>query len=231
MTKTIDFNIQKKDRKKLVEAISEFVCLDPEYCGAPSFAYKIGAMTVDKNGLLKVPFIEDEELEIIGILEFLTKKGFTAASITTDIDEEGEEIVNISLQIPMADITPTALDNLFKLIESKEDLIKKALGCGSLPVNLTDDGNLEFPWFSTENTPEEINAYTVFITKLIETAKKQSRVTSKQKTVENEKFAFRCFLLKLGFIGEEYKQERKILLKNLSGSSAFKNGGGADVSE
>lgn len=33
-----------------------------------------------------------------------------------------------------------------------------------------------------------------------------------------------CFLLRLGFIGEEYKVERKILLKNLTGSSAFKNG-------
>ena len=45
-------------------------------------------------------------------------------------------------------------------------------------------------------------------------------------------YAFRCFLLRLGFIGSEYKAERKILLKNLSGSSAFKNGGaGHAVSE
>ena len=31
--------------------------------------------------------------------------------------------------------------------------------------------------------------------------------------------------LRLGFIGSEYKVERKILLKNLTGSSAFKDGG------
>jgi len=42
--------------------------------------------------------------------------------------------------------------------------------------------------------------------------------------VENEKYAFRCFLLRLGFIGAEYKIERKILLRNLTGSSAFKSG-------
>lgn len=42
--------------------------------------------------------------------------------------------------------------------------------------------------------------------------------------MKDEKYAFRCFLLRLGFIGEEYKVERKILLKNLTGSSAFKNG-------
>ena len=50
-------------------------------------------------------------------------------------------------------------------------------------------------------------------------------MTATEKEVDNEKYAFRCFLLRLGFIGAEYKVERKILLKNLTGSSAFKNGG------
>lgn len=63
----------------------------------------------------------------------------------------------------------------------------------------------------------------IFVTKLIEAAKSQKRVTAKPKSVENEKFAFRCFLLKLGFIGDEYKTARKILLKNFEGSSAFKS--------
>ncbi len=38
----------------------------------------------------------------------------------------------------------------------------------------------------------------------------------------DEKYAFRCFLLRLGFIGDEFKKSRKILLANLDGSSAFK---------
>ena len=48
--------------------------------------------------------------------------------------------------------------------------------------------------------------------------------------MDNEKYAFRCFLLRLGFIGAEYKAARKVLLRNLTGSSAFKSGkrGGAD---
>ena len=49
------------------------------------------------------------------------------------------------------------------------------------------------------------------------------RASTKEKEVENEKYAFRCFLLRLGFIGDEYKKERKVLLSNLSGSGAFKN--------
>ena len=50
------------------------------------------------------------------------------------------------------------------------------------------------------------------------------RVTASEREVENERYAFRCFLLRLGFIGDEYKSERKTLLKNLNGSSAFRDG-------
>ena len=52
----------------------------------------------------------------------------------------------------------------------------------------------------------------------------QKRITAREKEVGNEKYAFRCFLLRLGFIGAEFKDERKILLHNLSGNSAFKYG-------
>lgn len=84
---------------------------------------------------------------------------------------------------------------------------------------------LSFPWFPAIPTPDEMNAYDTFICKLCEMARTQKRVTSTEKPTGNEKYAFRCFLLRLGFIGAEYKAARKILLKNLSGSSAFKNGG------
>ncbi len=49
-------------------------------------------------------------------------------------------------------------------------------------------------------------------------------VTAKEKITNNDKYAFRCFLLRLWFIGAEFKDERKILLRNLSGNSAFKSG-------
>ena len=47
---------------------------------------------------------------------------------------------------------------------------------------------------------------------------------AKTKGVDNHKYAFRCFLLWLGLIGDAYKASRKILLKNLSGNAAFKCG-------
>jgi len=55
-------------------------------------------------------------------------------------------------------------------------------------------------------------------------ARNAKRVNAKEKDTDNEKYAFRCFLLRLGFIGAEFKTERKILLRNLTGSSAFRSG-------
>ena len=39
---------------------------------------------------------------------------------------------------------------------------------------------------------------------------------------ENPKYAFRCWMLRLGFIGEEFETARKILLRNMDGNSAWR---------
>ena len=62
-----------------------------------------------------------------------------------------------------------------------------------------------------------------FLSALCAMAKEAKRVLAKETYVESEKYAFRCFLLRLGFIGNDSKAARKILLRNLSGHSAFRN--------
>ena len=79
-----------------------------------------------------------------------------------------------------------------------------------------------FPWFDRQLSVEETKAYTHFVASLCALARNQHKIACKQKPTVNEKYTFRCFLLRLGFIGPEYKDERKILLRNLSGSSAYK---------
>ena len=97
------------------------------------------------------------------------------------------------------------------------------MGVSDLTINLLDD-RMAFDWFPADSTPEEINAYTAFVAALCAMARNQKRITAREKAVDNEKYAFRCFLLRLGFIGVKHKQTRKILLRNLSGSAAFKGG-------
>ena len=124
--------------------------------------------------------------------------------------------------------TDSSLENLKALIAAKGGLIKKALGVSDLPLEITDT-KVSFPWFPATPAPDELKAYDTFICKLCEMARNQKRVNTTEKPIDNEKYAFRCFLLRLGFIGEEYKEARKILLRNLAGSSAFKGGQSKEV--
>lgn len=50
----------------------------------------------------------------------------------------------------------------------------------------------------------------------------QQRIQAKEITAENEKYAMRIWLLRLGMNGPEYKEERRILMENLSGHAAFR---------
>ena len=123
--------------------------------------------------------------------------------------------------MPRSLFTDSALENLHHLLKAKGTLIKKALGVSKLSIDV-NSGKISFPWFDAYRTPEELKACNHFICKLCEMARNQKRITAKEKAVDNERYAFRCFLLRLGFIGAEYKEERKILLRNLAGNSAFK---------
>jgi len=216
------FNVTGTDRKRLAAAISEFTGVKAEYQFMPTCAYVIGEFTLSKEGSLSC----EDSTDVTALLEKLTADGFTAeydAEPITETEADEEEAHGIAIQIPMAGFTETALQNLHTLVEAKGNLIKKALGVNALPINQIDE-RLDFPWFAEDSSPEELNAYMHFVTALCEMAKKQKRITAKEKETDNEKYAFRCFLLRLGFIGAEYKGERKILLRNLSGSSAFRSG-------
>ena len=140
------------------------------------------------------------------------------------------ETNSLTIELPISAFTEEALENLKRLVESKSSLIKKALGTDYIPI-ITGENTVSFPWFQGELTSEEVKTYTHFVTALCDLAKTQQRVNATEKQVENEKYAFRCFLIRLGFVGSEYKAERKILLKNLSGNSAFRNGAPSKAEE
>ena len=130
---------------------------------------------------------------------------------------------NLSISLPRSLFTETALKNLDALLLSKGRLIRHAFDIREATYTLTDD-RITFAWLHGTITDETAKAYATFISKLCEMARMQKRVTAKEKIVDNEKYAFRCFLLRLGMIGSAYKESRKILLQNLIGSSAFKSG-------
>ena len=236
----IYYNAQ--ERKSLVKAISEFTGADAVYLRTPTYAYRIDYFTVTREGNLEFDDRADSE-EIENLIEFLAERGFVAENADTRNTEPTEtaseelpaaadsaahsENMGLTVEVPL---DSTAVENLTKLLDAKGRLIRRALAVDKLPIEVTDS-TVRFPWFA-ECSADECKAYAHFISALCELAANAKRVTAKEKEIDNDKYAFRCFLLRLGFIGSEYKEERKILLRHLTGSSAFRNGGAAnEVSE
>ena len=248
-----NYKVTGNDRKRLVSAIGEILEVPPKYLGAPTFAYEVDYITIDKNGIVSFDDRANSD-EIEMLVEALLEKGFEPEARFEDLQMTEEEELGLGrqrrdpigedgmqpsdvpdedesedsgdsliLSYPRKDISDAALENLRLLVASKELLIKKVLGANALPIEVTDEA-VSFPWFAGFPQPEEISVNAHFTGKLISMAKTQKRLTAKEKETDNDKYAFRCFLLRLGFIGDEYKAARKILLRNLFGSGAFKSG-------
>ena len=222
---TLRYNLTGSDRKRLVTAISEITGAPAKYLGAPSFAYQVDYFTIDCNGGVTFDDRADSE-EIENLIDTLDSQGFKAEPQAVEASEPVEptpaEVDGLCISMPASLFTETTLQNLKDIIVSKGNLIRKALGVVELPVEVGDT-KVSFPWFTGMPKPEEVKAYDHFICALCEMARNQKRVTAKERNTGNDKYAFRCLLLRLGFIGPEFKQERKILLRNLTGSSAFKS--------
>lgn len=208
----IKFNVTGERRKALVMAAGQILDLEPVYKGAPTFAYAVGGFIIGKDGTLTFDNLASDPEQVEKLLDGLAQRGF-------HFETEGRLVI----EFPRDGFSENALANLEKLIASKAALIKKAIGTDNLTIEQTETA-LRFPWFRFGASPEEVNAYSRFIGALCTAAKKQKRVTATEKQVGNEKYAFRCFLLRLGFIGGEYKTARKVLLAGLSGNSAFRSG-------
>ena len=241
----VSFELAERSRKELVKDISEILGEKAEYMRMPTCAYRVGGYTIAKDGTLTWEADDDAEV----LLRALTARGWDyAIVIDTAVTEETQPEVKAEpdasaeentcgeaeadtygfcIELPDEALPDAARVNLDRLIESKGNLLRKALGTDTIVYKITD-GKIRFLWFHISSSPEEVTAYTQLITALVEMAKNSKRITAKERTVENEKYAFRCFLLRLGFIGAEYKQTCKTLLKNFEGSSAFRTQEAAD---
>ena len=220
----IHYSITKEQRKKMVEIVGRTLGVQPIYCGAPTFAYKVGAFEITRDGSICFGD-EADEAEVERMRTALREAGFVAEEDETEMPtaEVDSEEDSLAISLPRRFFTETALKNLDALLASKGHLIQKAFNIEKATYTLTEE-TIKFAWFHGKIAEDTVRAYTDFISKLCEMAQKQKRAVAKEKAVENEKYAFRCFLLRLGMIGDDYKTSRRILLQNLTGSSAFKCG-------
>ena len=219
---TITYHSQ--NRKELVKAISEIIGIPAVYQFMPTCAYQIGeCYTVTKSGDLEISDQADHK-ETERLLAELASRGY-AVPDTTEPESKG-----LTVQMPADFFTEHTLGNLRQICENKAALFQTAFQTDSLDI-IPSDEKVEFPWFMVEQDGDA-DAYCTFISMLCKFAKNQKRINNKPETTDNPKYTMRCYLLRLGMIGTEYKAVRKVLLRNLSGSSAFRKAGNSnEVSE
>lgn len=210
------FRIEKDQRKQLAHKLAEITGTPCKYMGIPSYAYQIGEITIGLDGTIDFGnAISSEELD--SLIARLTKAGFQIEETPIGQDDL------LTVEMPAKLFDDRIFENLDRILENKETLIKHALQTPHLHYEVVGN-KVRFPWFTVQKDGDA-DAYCQFISALHAMARDQKRINRCPDTSNNEKYTFRCFLIRLGFVGTEYKNVRKVLLRNLTGSAAFRNGG------
>lgn len=234
-----------ENRKNLVKAVSEFTGENAKYMGAPTFAYKVGVYTIDKDGVIT----SDSEMD--RLKDFLVEKGFIQQEpekepkllVENKLNQQ-ESIDSIEFSIPIGDADKTAVINFVNMLYSKQYLINRALQMAVLSIQesflkeleskeLSEITNDEYSGFRIENDclvfnypniegGEMLKTYMTLMCMAFSKAKESTRVQAKLTHPENEKYYMRCWLIRLGLGGKGGAETRKTLLKNLKGHTAFR---------
>ena len=123
------------------------------------------------------------------------------------------------LRFSLRNLPAQARANLSVILAEKQSLINKAIPGFTMEEDFILIGN--------ENSfvsPEKEEAYRQFMEKLFQTARARKWVVPNRKNTSSgvsEKYRFRIWLNQLGLKGAEYASTRKLLTRNLSGSSAY----------
>lgn len=234
---TYSFKVTGTERKAVAQIIATATIQAVTYAGPPSFASEVGSISIDRGGRITASI--DEAFENIltalndsgvvtteGIFT-IPMKDHTGVSLRNlvNVISSKEKLLNKALG-RSGEIIPQGIIEAVNAVrlEELEDfaLVIKDLSMGGLSFDFNNK-TISFNFYNASLDLETIKAYAALNAALDEQAKKQKYSSFLQKEVDNEKYAFRCFLLKLGFIGDELKKERKILLMNMAGNGAFKS--------
>jgi hypothetical protein len=200
------------------------------------FTYQAELSDPDCPDRMEVFIAENDEDSIREAMDFC--EGEVVLLELFELDENYDKVRYIDLAPkanPQATFTvslpydsnPEAMARLVKLVIAKETLIKSALGeyaLDDLPIALgEEDGQttLTFTWLFAHAPDELKRAVVALVSALWKFCKKAQRVTVKETAADNEKFAMRTLLVRIGMNDITNKVHRKHLLQNLTGDSAF----------
>lgn len=231
------------DRKEIAKMLSDHFGVEAKYMGTPSFVYQITiaegvTYTIDREG--KITNSEGIELELESILKCGAPEEISIQEFSLPMD--GHSGVTLRNLINLINSKQSIIKKVFNF---NEDIVTQEFveGINNARLVTIDDFKSKAQSIGIEKTPgikfdfekknihfdfikafEDIDAAIQFARTLNESAKRLKQSSPKATETDNEKFTFRTFLVRLGFVGDDYKKVREILLKNLEGNGAFRKG-------
>lgn len=220
-------------RKTLAEELGRILGLPVHYTGTPSMAYEIGDYTVTREATLGVPGLMPTEIR-----QALTAAGVHIDAQTWDpVDDEPQpptpdpgfnpDGFGLQIRIPSADFTEHDCDKLTALMAAYGPLIGRALGLAH-PATVTFEDDPEhgevavFNWFDTIEHVQDSLAAQALAAAVARFARQARRIRTSPPQDDNDRFAMRTFLNRLGFTGPEHAATRKALTCRLSGNGAWR---------
>lgn len=241
------FKVIGLERKQIASTMAEALGEEVKYLGPPTFAYLIGGWRIDRSGVITSHEIEDNEILGTVLNALKTAEATAEGDGTVKLSlqgSNGNSLRNIANLIwckqkliqkalgRESDIVPDGLieaintvpiDSLDEFAEVVNTAIDtgKILGESELEFDMADK-TISFSFSNASLDFDEVVAFITLCQQLNEQGKKQKFSSIKRKESLNESYSFRCYLLKLGFIGEKYKTARKILLNKLDGDAVYR---------
>ena len=216
------------ERKEVAGLIARYFGTKAAYEGMPSLAYMIKESTgrewlVDKVGTVITQGVA-EDGTVFAMLRTLDENGLTPqGQVAITIGTEGHNgvtlrnLVNIlaakeRLIVKVMDrsdevFIPRAIVEAINAVRlsTVDDFLTAAKTAGYIKwsgIEITKE-NITFRWFAATLNPEAIQAYIQFVFAVNKMALTQKHSTPREVETANEKYSFRTWLLRLGFIGEE----------------------------
>ena len=240
----MNIKLTTDNRKTVATRLSKITGMDSHYTKAPRFAYEIGTYSIEKDGCLITTEGADLQplltLAAEGLIENFTTPTTEPINVTVKVPIEkhtGNSLRNlINLVYTRATLINKALGTNFTvsdgLIEALKDdeKIKILKDCREIievhsselhGISIVAD-SITFSTLPETADAETVNTFTVLCGMMNKQALDQKRIQAKAVNEDNEKYALRIWLTRLGMNGPEYKETRKSLMANLSGNAAFR---------
>lgn len=210
-------------RAEVAQLIAQAIGAQARYLKAPSMAYQIGEYRLTRNAHLQGPKLTEQ------LRETLASRGvtITAPDVEPQAPTGEAEEVGLVVMVPATSLGEQGRDNLEAIMRAYGPLIARALNLpapASVEYIRHEDAGLvaRFAWFTTLPDAEVATACQDFIAALVAMAKTARRVRGRAPQSDNDRYAMRTFLNRLGLSGDEHKATRRVLTRYLSGNGAWR---------